>query len=62
MTTKLQELREERLMTQAELAGRAGITTATISRIENGRRQPTFATIKKLALALGVAPQALVPR
>lgn len=60
--SRLRELREDRLMTQAELAERAGVTKLTISRLERGAHRPRFSTTKKLAGALGVSPRALVER
>ena len=38
---------------QGELAGPAGVQSATISRLENGRGNPTVATIKKILRVLG---------
>ena len=58
----LKELREARFITQRELAARAGVTQATIVRLEQGRHWPTFTTIRKLAAALGVEPAELVVR
>ena len=57
---RLREVRESRLMTQGELARRAGVTAITISRLERGMHRPRFATVRRLAEALGVQPQALV--
>ncbi len=56
---KLRLTREERLMTQQELADRAGIGVASVVRIENDRTDPRFSTIKKLAKALEVDPKEL---
>lgn len=54
---RLQRVRERKLITQADLSVTAGVTEATISRIENGRSGPTrFSTVRKLAEALGVDP------
>ena len=57
--TKLLQLRRGRFLTQLELAQMAGVTEATINRIEKGHNKPTFQTIKKLARALGVEPNEL---
>ncbi|MGC4106439.1 MAG: helix-turn-helix transcriptional regulator [Thermomicrobiales bacterium] len=59
MGTLGERVRQERdrlLLTQQELSDLSGVTTVTISRIENGRgaRRPTRATLKALADALGV--------
>jgi XRE family transcriptional regulator, regulator of sulfur utilization len=40
-------------LTQQELAGRAGVSQADISRIERGAGNPTTATLQRLATALG---------
>jgi DNA-binding XRE family transcriptional regulator len=40
-------------LTQQELAGRAGVPQADISRIERGAGNPTAATLQRLATALG---------
>lgn len=45
--------------TQAELAGKAGITQATLSRYESGLRQPDEDAIARVAAALGVTPALL---
>jgi transcriptional regulator with XRE-family HTH domain len=53
----LRELRHERMITQREVAERAGITVTTLSRIENGKVIPTFKTIRNLAEVFGISPQ-----
>lgn len=58
--TRLREIRTKRLMTQRELAEKAGVTHSTVSRIETGWQQnPSFRTVKRLATALGVRPEEL---
>lgn len=52
-TPPLGILRHSRQWSQAELATRAGLARETISRLENGREQPSWETIRKLADALG---------
>jgi transcriptional regulator with XRE-family HTH domain len=59
--TQVKRLRERALLTQEELAGRAGIGTATLNRIERDRVEPHFSTIRKLAKALDVDPSELLP-
>ncbi len=56
----LKRERERRLLTQQELAAKAGVGYPTISRIENDHAEPHFRTIRKLAKALGVDPAELV--
>lgn len=51
----LRERRIELGWTQAELAERAGVPQADISRIENGRLDPRWSTIHRLWLALQAA-------
>lgn len=56
---RLREVRERQLVTQVELAEKAGITRAAISRIEQGG-EARISTVRKLAAALGVAAEELV--
>lgn len=56
-------LRERRMWTQVRLAEEAGVSPTTVSGIENGRiSRPHFGTMRKLAVALGVEPEDLLPR
>jgi transcriptional regulator with XRE-family HTH domain len=50
----LRRVREERLMTQQEVATAADLNLSTVMRIENDQVEPRFSTIRKLANALGV--------
>ena len=54
--TGLRLLREQRLMTQADLAKASGVGIATINRIENGKVTPSFKTTRSIAQALNVDP------
>ncbi len=56
----LRGLREQRLLTQAELGERAGVHRDQVSRIERDEVEPRFSTIRKLAKALEVEPSELV--
>jgi DNA-binding XRE family transcriptional regulator len=58
----LRRLREDRLLTQAELAERAGIALSSLVRIENDQVDPRFSSIRKLARALEVHPRELTGR
>ena len=60
LRVKLRQVRERHFVTQAELAERAGIAEATLSRIENGLQRPRISTVRKIAAALGVGPEELV--
>jgi transcriptional regulator with XRE-family HTH domain len=58
----LKWLREDRLLTQAELAERAGIALSSLVGIENDQVDPRFSSIRKLARALDVHPRELTGR
>ncbi|HHW89647.1 MAG TPA: helix-turn-helix transcriptional regulator [Clostridiales bacterium] len=49
---KIKQMREELGLTQEDLANRARVNRCYISELENGRRNPTLKTLKKLAKAL----------
>ena len=51
----VQRLREDQLLTKAELARRAGISPLTVSRIESGF-ECRMDTQRKIILALGLTP------
>jgi len=51
----IRQLRTQRGVTQEDLAHDAGITTGTLSLIERGQSNPTWATVKRIAKALGVS-------
>ena len=53
----LRDLRQQSMMTQREVAQRAGITVTTLSRIENGKVVPSFRTVRSLAAVFGISPQ-----
>jgi transcriptional regulator with XRE-family HTH domain len=57
---KLRRLRLARTLTMRELADRSGVNHAAISQIERGKRAPHPSTIRKLATALEVDPEALL--
>lgn len=50
---RIVELRNQKKISQAELAKRSGVSQAGISYIEKGQRSPSAATIELLANALG---------
>ena len=60
MRLRLREVRERKFLSQQELAGLAGVTKPNISRLENGHQKPRPRTVRRLAAALGVAPEELV--
>src|SRR3970282_2127619 len=59
---KLRELREERHLTQQEMAGKAGVPRTHISRIENARLLPGPVMLHRLADALAVEILELLPQ
>lgn len=56
----LRELRDERGLTQEELAERSGVQAGEISRIEAGKRDPRVSTVLRLAKGLRVSPGRLL--
>ena len=60
-TKGLKDTRIDRLLTQKELADRAGISRATVQGIEAGRVVASPLTQERLALALGVPRRELFP-
>jgi transcriptional regulator with XRE-family HTH domain len=56
----INELRDERRWTQEELAARANITAANISRIENGKHGPSVQLLESLAQAFGLMVYQLI--
>ena len=60
MGYRLKEVREERKMTQDELAEKSGVSRGTISAIENGTtRATTTKTLIALAQALGTSIESI---
>lgn len=51
----IRQLREKRGLTQEALATEAGTTLSTLSVIERGLANPTWATVHDIAAALGVS-------
>ncbi|CAA9405890.1 MAG: Transcriptional regulator, Xre-family with cupin domain [uncultured Rubrobacteraceae bacterium] len=52
---RVKELRRERGFTLDELAGRAGVSRAMISKLERGEKNPTLVVAARLAEGLGVS-------
>ena len=57
---KLKAARTRQLLTQDELAERAGVSQSTIANIERDNAEPQFRTIRKLAKALDIEPTELL--
>ncbi len=51
----LKQLREERGISQEQLAFEAGITSSALSRIERGLNNPRWTTLRRIAKALNVS-------
>src|ERR1700736_3118092 len=57
-SARLKELREGAGLTQQQLAEGAGIHKLTVAKLEQGIREPSWATVQTLANALGVTCEA----
>jgi transcriptional regulator with XRE-family HTH domain len=57
---KLKRLREDQAFSVRDLAREARISTDTITALEKGRRKAWPRNVRKLAMALGVAPRELM--
>jgi transcriptional regulator with XRE-family HTH domain len=58
---RLRRFRRQKMWTQGDLAGMAEVSPTTVSGIEGGRiGRPHFGTIRKLARALDLEPEALL--
>lgn len=56
LASKIKKARKEKILTQEELAIKAGVTYTTLSKIESGQvTNPTINTLKKIADALKVS-------
>jgi transcriptional regulator with XRE-family HTH domain len=51
----VKRMREERRITQEQLAFDAGITASALSRIERGQNSPGWMTVRRIAHALDVS-------
>jgi HTH-type transcriptional regulator / antitoxin HipB len=59
---RLRKIRERQGLTQAVVAGRAGISREYLVRLERGLYDPTVGVVERLAKALGVSlMELLVP-
>ena len=56
----VKRLRTREALTQAQLARRAGVSLATMARVERNEVEPHLTNVKKLADALGVHPSKLM--
>ena len=56
----IKRTREQKKMSQGDICRALGFDRAQMSNIEGGKGNPTFATIEKIARALGVASDELL--
>jgi len=56
----LKRIRVQKSMTQGDIVRTLGVSRSFVSNIENGKTNPTLATIAKLAKALGVSIEDLI--
>lgn len=61
LAVNVRTARKRALLTQHGLATLSQVSRPTIARIERGDWLPQFRTVRKLAAALNVEPEALVP-
>ncbi len=59
---RLRKTREEKGMSQAQLAGKSDLQPSAISHFEAGRRAPSFDNLRALADALGISTDYLLGR
>jgi predicted transcriptional regulator len=60
---EMKRLRNERFLSQRDLARKAGVSPTTIMHLETGESvDPRLSTVRKVAEALGVDPNSLVDR
>lgn len=51
----IRQAREDRKLSQAQLAVRAGLAVGTLTRLEAGSTDPSWSSVKGLAAALGLS-------
>jgi len=56
----LKRIRTEKYISQGDIARELGVDRGFISTIENGKTNPTLATITKLAKAVGITTDELL--
>jgi transcriptional regulator with XRE-family HTH domain len=56
----LRKLREERGLSQEQLAFETGVHRTFVSQLERGLKTPSLATLFKLAAALGIEPSKMI--
>lgn len=61
-TERLKAVREEKGLSQTELAAKTGLQPSAVSHFESGRRSPSFDNLRRLADALNVTIDYLLGR
>jgi transcriptional regulator with XRE-family HTH domain len=56
----MKRIRTKKKMSQGDISRALEVDRGYISNIENGKKNPTLATLQKLADALGVSPDELL--
>lgn len=56
----MKRIRAKKKMSQGDIARALEVDRGYISNIENGKKNPTLATLQKLSNALGVSPDELL--
>lgn len=56
---RLRRLLERSGLTAYALAGKAGVSKQTVSKLLRGEQQPSWETVQRLAAALGVSTEAM---
>lgn len=56
----LKRIRTAKKLSQGDIGKKLGLHRAYISGVEHGKRNPTLATIEKIAVALGVSADELL--
>lgn len=51
---KIREVRKKRGLTLPQLAAKAGLSNGIVSKLENGKSNPSLGTLKRLAIALQI--------
>lgn len=59
--SRLRALRKAAGLSQAELADKTGLNRFGVAKLEQGQREPGWATVIALARALGVTPNDFLP-
>lgn len=59
--SNIREIRQQKHLTQEEVAYKAKLDYSYINQIENGKRNPSMDAVERIAKALGVKTKDLIP-